>query len=337
MTREERIKAAIAGEDVDRVPINVWKHFSRFDQDPVSLAQAQLDFLEKFDFDFIKMMPFGLYSVQDWGAKIEIYCDPLKEPVVAESPIRSLEDYKAVEPLRADHGTWGKQLELAQHISRRIAPHTPFAQTIFSPLTTLKKLAGDRLLPDMQQHPEVIHQALQAITATTIAFVKANIEAGVSGFFFATQCAQTDMMTETQFREFAEKYDLEVMKSYCDKTWFNIVHIHGSDIRFELIANEYPCSVVNWHDRNTYPSLAEARAICNKCFLGGILEAPHFENNRLVYKSILQTSDPDGIRAHIQEAIRSAGRRHLILGPGCVADPRATDENIRAARKAVEL
>ncbi len=335
MNHEERIRAAIAGEEVDRVPINIWMHFSRYDQDPVSLALAQIQFQREYDFDFIKLMPFGLYSVQDWGAQIEIYCDPLKEPVVLSSPIQDVRSYEMIEPLNANHGTWGKQLELAQQVSRRVDPDTPFIQTIFSPLTTLKKLAGDRLLRDMQTDPQAVHSALKAITETTVAFVQANIDAGVSGFFFATQCAQRDMFTDAQFAEFAQQYDLQVMRSYCEKTYFNVVHIHGSDVRFEQIAAGYPCNVVNWHDRNTSPSMAEARGLCSKCFLGGILEAPHFEGNRLVYKSILNDSTPGEIRRHVQEAIDAAGRRRLILGPGCVADPRAAAENIRAAREAV--
>ena len=66
MNREERIKAALACRPVDRVPISAWMHFSAVDQDPVSLAEEEVAFTEKYDFDFIKMMPFGLYSVQDF-------------------------------------------------------------------------------------------------------------------------------------------------------------------------------------------------------------------------------------------------------------------------------
>lgn len=337
MNREERIKAAIQGEAVDRVPINVWMHFSRYDQDPVSLAKAQVSFQEKYDFDFIKMMPFGLYTTQDWGAQIEIYCDPLKEPELVDSSIRSAADYEKIEPLPAVQGTWGKQLEFAQHISRLVQPHTPFVQTIFSPLTTLKKLAGERLTADMEEHPQAVHQALRAITETTIRFVKANIETGVAGFFFATQCAQKDYLTDAQFRDFAKAYDLEVMNAYKDITYFNVVHIHGSDIRFTEIANEYPANVINWHDRNTYPSLKEARKLCDKCFLGGILEAPHLEGYHLVYKSILNTANETQIQEHIREAVEQAGERHLILGPGCVADPRSPEAHIRAARIAVDF
>ena len=31
-------------------------HLSAFDQDPISLAKAEVDLTEKYDFDYIKMM-----------------------------------------------------------------------------------------------------------------------------------------------------------------------------------------------------------------------------------------------------------------------------------------
>ena len=65
MTKEERVKAVLAGQEVDRIPASVWMHISEFDQDPRALAEAMVDFNTKFDFDFVKMMPFGAYTVPD--------------------------------------------------------------------------------------------------------------------------------------------------------------------------------------------------------------------------------------------------------------------------------
>ena len=54
MYREERVRAALAGKEVDRVPVAAWMHLSAFD--PISLAEAEVDLTEKYDFDYIKMM-----------------------------------------------------------------------------------------------------------------------------------------------------------------------------------------------------------------------------------------------------------------------------------------
>ncbi|WRS28523.1 uroporphyrinogen decarboxylase family protein [Oscillospiraceae bacterium MB08-C2-2] len=335
MTREERIRKALAGDEVDRVPCNVWMHLSEVDQDPRSLAEAMAAYNEEYDFDFIKMMPFGAYSTQDWGAKIKIYCDCYKEPVIVESGIRDVRDYTCIEPLSATYGTWGKTLQVAQHLSKVVAANTPFLQTIFSPATTLKKLAGNRLLADMMEHPLEVHQALRAITETTVNFVKANIEAGVSGFFFATQTATYDYMTDLMYAEFCKPYDLEVLDTYKDQTWFNVIHIHGSNIMFDTVS-QYPCNCLNWHDRDTAPDMKTARETVCKTFLGGIQEVPNIINGVLDYDSFLRRSTPDQVTTHVQEAIAMVDGRGLIIGPGCVCDPKTTKENLHAVRKAVE-
>ena len=56
MYRKERVRAALAGKEVDRVPVAAWMHLSAFAQEPISLAEAEVDLTEKNDFDFIKMM-----------------------------------------------------------------------------------------------------------------------------------------------------------------------------------------------------------------------------------------------------------------------------------------
>ena len=56
MYRKERVRAALAGKEVDRVPVAAWMHLSAFDQDPISLAEEEVDLTEKYDFDYIKMM-----------------------------------------------------------------------------------------------------------------------------------------------------------------------------------------------------------------------------------------------------------------------------------------
>ena len=56
MYREERVRTALAGKEVDRVPVAAWMHLSAFDQDPISLAEVEVDLTEKYDFYYIKMM-----------------------------------------------------------------------------------------------------------------------------------------------------------------------------------------------------------------------------------------------------------------------------------------
>ncbi len=336
MNREERIMAVLAGKEPDRIPVSVWYHFSVYDQDPVSLAEAQAEANEKYDFDFIKMMPFGNYGIQDFGAKLNIYCQPNRPVTLAEPGIHEMEDYRKLPVISALQGTYGKQVEFARILAKKVKPNTPFIQTVFSPLTTLQKLSGGRVLQDLKADPEAVRKALATITAVTMDFIDYNIAAGVSGFFFATQSAQKNLLTLEEFREFGEFYDLKVMEHYAKRTWFNVVHMHGLDVYFDEIAQNYPATVLNWHDRNTPPSLAEARERYQKPFLAGIRAATKLENGKEVRDDIVKDGTPDEIIAHIHEAIDAVGGKGLLIGPGCVTDQECPEENLRAVRQAVE-
>lgn len=57
-----------------------------------------VEFNETCDYDFIKMMPFGAYTVSDWGAKLDIYRDKYKEVEIAAPGIecRRLQEDPAI-------------------------------------------------------------------------------------------------------------------------------------------------------------------------------------------------------------------------------------------------
>lgn len=336
MTKKERILKALSLEEVDRVPVSAWMHFSEIDQDPITLAKTQVEFVKKYDYDFIKLMPFGLYSTQDFGNEVVFYCDKYKEPIVRNYAIESIEDYEKIKAVQGTFGTHGKQLRLVEEVSKRLGDDTPFVQTIFSPLSTLNKLSGGKVFEHLKTNPDVVHKALKEITKTTIDFCKENIKRGVSGFFMATQAANADLISLEDFRKFCTPYDLEVLNSYVNDTYLNIVHIHGSNIYFDEIAENYPINCINWHDRQTSPSLKEAREKYNICFLAGIREVPYFVDRVLKYDSIMANSTKEEIIKHCKEAIDQVNGRGLILGPGCVVDPKTKEENLYAISEAVK-
>ncbi|WP_405380332.1 uroporphyrinogen decarboxylase family protein [Phascolarctobacterium sp.] len=337
MNKIERLEAAINHKAVDRVPYSIWYHLSAVDQDPVSLAEETIALTKKYDYDFVKMMPFGLYGVQDLGAKINIFAQQGKPPLVARPGIQSVSDYLALKPIPAIQGTYGKQLEFASLLQKNLPRDTPYIQTIFSPLTTLHKLAGNRLLEDLKTNPEAVEHALDVITEITIDFVQENIARGVSGFFFATQDARKNLISPENFLRFGEKYDLQVLNSYVKKTWFNVVHLHSLDVYFEEVVRDYPNNVINWHDRNTFPNLQQARQLTDKAFLAGIRAAQKIVNGIEEPDDILSEGTEAEIIAHVREAIAATDGKGLILGPGCVVDQFVSEASLRAVRRAIEL
>lgn len=325
MEKKERVLAAIQKEEVDRPPFGMWYHVPHVDQDPVHLAEIQIQQAQDYDLDFIKLMPFGNYSAADFGLSCTYHCTADKPVFERKFAIEDPKEWSELKPLPGIFGNHGKTVMIAQQVARqqkKAGLELPFVQTVFSPLTTAKKLAGMRLFQDMRSHPQHVHAALAAITETSINFVVENLNAGVAGFFFATQCATRDWVTEDEYKEFGLFYDLKVIEAFTDSTFFNILHIHGDNTWFNLLAT-YPVHCLNWHDRWSEPDLATARKISDKCFMGGINEI------------WLKTAKPEQIVKHIREAVIAAGIRGLMITPGCVADPTTPVENFIACREAL--
>lgn len=330
MNHFERIRAALNFEPVDRVPVNLWSHLPEVDQSPVALAKTQVEFARKYDFDFIKLMPFGLYGVEDYGAEIKYYAQRDHPAVLANPAITNYHEWLNIEPLNGQFGTYGKQVELAKYTKQLAGDEFPIIQTIFNPLTTALKLAGNRLVLDIKEHPEEVRHALDALTETTINFIRENISAGVDGFFFAIQTATSNLFTREEYLQFGVPYDQRVLDAFKDETWFNVAHIHGDNTYFDIIAN-YPVQALNWHDRAIGPSLKEARGLTNKALIGGLQELPQLNGE----PSILVTGSVNDVENHVREALNEIDNLGLIVGPGCVANQHVPEENIFAIRTAV--
>ncbi len=325
MVKVERVKAALAGATVDRPPVSVWMHYPAVDQDSLTLAETQVAFQRQYDYDFIKLMPFGLYSAQDWGCQVQFFCDDSHPPIVYRHGIQKTEEWRSLRPLSPEFGNWGQQLQLAEYTVAKAGPGVPVIQTFFSPLTTAYKLAGERLLEDMKESPDWVHQALRVIAETTEASIIRNAKMGIAGVFFATQCATLDLMSAEMYEEFGRAYDIPLLDAANNcGLWFNMLHIHGENILFKELL-DYPVSALNWHDRQVFPSLKEARAMTDLCLVGGIHE-----------KGVISTGNPEDVVKEICSALSDAGTQKIMIGPGCVTDPNPPKANLYAARLAIE-
>ncbi len=83
--------------------------------------------------------------------------------------------------------------------------------------------------------------------------------------------------------------------------------------------------VVNWHDRETPPTLAEGQGRIKGAVAGGLRQ----------WETMLRGT-PDDVRREAADAIAQTGGRRFILGTGCVTPITAPWANLRAARQAVE-
>jgi uroporphyrinogen decarboxylase len=324
MTRRERLLATVRGGDVDRPAVALWRHFPGDDQRPSDLASATVAWQAQNDWDFIKVSPSSSFCLVDWGAEDRWVGGDEGTREYTRRVVREAEDWANLPPLDPQAGRLGGQLRCLELIGETVGEAIPYIQTIFSPLAQARNLAGsDRLLVHLRRSPELVRAGLETITETTIRFVQACPATGAAGIYYAVSAAYYGLLSEPEYRAFGEPYDRRILAA-AEECWFNMVHLHGTDVMFDLVAS-YPAQALNWHDRETWPSLSE-----------GMQRFPGAVSGGLARFDDLLRSNPQDIRALAADAIRQTGGQRLILSAGCVTPVNTPLSNLRAVRQAVE-
>lgn len=328
MSKWERVEAVLRGEEVDRVPIALWKHYHLQDRAPGQLAEVTLALHRQFDTDLIKLTPSGLYPIQDWGATIRFGTDDDFLPLAMQPVVASADEWETLPRLDVTKGALRRELEMIHHVAAGLDGTAPFIMTIFNPLTIAYKLCGDRVsgervIEDLRQSPRQLHAGLAVIRDVVRDYAAVCLEAGVSGFFFASKMTNYDALTREEYEEFGLAYDLPILESLAGKSRITMLHLCQQNVMFDLVS-DYPVDVINWADRTSGPSLAEARQMTKKALAGG-----------LSLETLLNGTEED-VLAEARDAIAQAGRTGFILAPACVIKGPTPDANLAAARRAVE-
>ena len=323
-TKLERLQAVVAGEVADRLPVALWRHFPVDDQDPHTLAEATLAFQREYDFDLIKVTPASSFCVRDWGVGDRWEGNPEGTRRYVQRAVSQPGDWSAIRALPPDSPSLQRQLECLRQVIAGVNDGAPVLQTVFSPLAQAKNLAGESvLLEHLHSSPAQVLEGLETITRTTLAFLESARALGISGIFYALQHASYRFFDRAGYARFGEPYDLRVLEA-ASGLGLNLLHLHGEAVMFGL-AEEYPVQIVNWHDRETPPSLAEARGRVRGAVCGGLQRG-----------ATMVLGDPAAVGREAGEAIRSVGGRGLLLGTGCVTPVHAPRANLLAARRSVE-
>lgn len=331
MDHFDRIFAALAGEPVDHVPIALWRHYPGSDSKGDDLRQSSLRWQAKYDWDLLKITPGAGYSYEPWGVAFAYPGNDrarvdrgIREVLEESRPVRTTGDWQRIRGINVRQDPiLEQQIAAAASIAREVGAQVPTLQTVMSPAYTVMNLAGrDRFLADIRSDTGRVLSAFEAVTETTVNLCHAYLDVGMTGLFFSTFLAAKQYVTPAEYRELCMPFDLQVLRSVRERTRLLVNHIHGSDIYFDLLTG-YPVDAVNWEDRTTAPTLADGKAECGVCVIGGVSE------------SVLLQGSPDEVRSEVHAAVRSTGGLHLIAGTGCVTPVITPEANILATRDAV--
>ncbi len=303
----ERVKLAVEGEAVDRLPVCFWHHFQP-EGSGRKLAEATFDFfVSKFQLDIAKLMPDIPYPFP-------------------RNSVKSIEDWRLIEPIDERSRFLRQRIEAVRVLREMTGPLMPIVVTVFSPLAELMYFAGDKsvVMQHARQHPSIVHEALNTVANNLRKQIEMVIDAGADGVFFALQGCTRSLMSEELYREIGRPYDLIALGGAMNG-WLNILHIHGEkDLMFDSVL-DYPVSVLNWSDRLAGPSLREARTKTSKCLMGGWHEF-----------GPLSSGPEAAILKEAEDAVAQTNGRKFILANGCSVPDDTDHDLLDAARDLVE-
>lgn len=324
MTHRERMVACLSQSKLDRVPVALWRHFPVDDQTPDDLAAATAAFQHTFDFDVVKVTPASSFCLRDWGIQDEWHGDPEGTRDYSTPLIHKPEDWRKLTRLDPYAGHLGDQLTCLRLLVKEFGADTPIIQTIFSPLAQAENLVGKgNLVAHLRQYPDAVHEGLRIITENTLHFVEAACDTGIDGVFYALQHANYGLVSEAEYAQFGQIYDLQVLEP-TRQLWLNMLHLHGEEVMFDL-ASRYPAQIINWHDQETWPTLAEGKKRFSGVVCGGLSR-----------EEGLVLGSPVRISGEAHDAIQATNGERFMLGTGCVTPIIAPYGNLMAARTSVE-
>ncbi|MBQ1522488.1 MAG: hypothetical protein IIZ74_06965 [Erysipelotrichaceae bacterium] len=324
MTSTERIKAMINHQPFDRIGVAGWVHMPFVDHNVTDMTRATIMVTDYCGWDFVKIMTTGHYVPEAFGADITLSKDPTHwNGTIHRYPITNLEELKNMPVLTKDNWVFKREVAIAKNLVEHYKGTKPVIATIFTPLTCLQEMmergTHKKTIPLMENHKEEVHEALRKLVETNKNYLDALInEAHIDGIFYAHQYITTNVITSELFDEFCTPYDLELLDYIKDRTWFNVLHVHGENNLMFDKAMLYDVQAYSWEncvpglESDTISTVAKVRAMTDKLLITGL--ARHYDyynddNNRDELKEFF--------RKRLLTVLNESQDKRVVFAPGC--------------------
>ncbi len=175
---------------------------------------------------------------------------------------------------------------------------------------------------------------LKALFETEKQLLDMYIEAGADGFFFANRWASKDTITEQQFDRFCVPYETALIDYVSDRTWFNMIHVHGEKNFFWKQFMDYKVQAFNWENvphkvpEEGRDTVAKIRDMTDRILVTGTDQFADFYGSE---QEVLERFDQ-----RIELAAKQSGDNRLIFAPGCSLPLDIDPENVHQLRVAAD-
>src|SRR3712207_4541236 len=118
MSHKQRLRAALAGEPVDRTPISLWWHDFDREFSAEGLADATVEAYRAYDWDLVKLNPRATYYFEAWGSRYEP--TGTTQPRLVAPALARYEDLADLPEVDPTGGVFAEQLDGLRRVVARV-------------------------------------------------------------------------------------------------------------------------------------------------------------------------------------------------------------------------
>lgn len=339
MTSLERVKAVLAGQIPDRLPVipqgfmfsmrTLGYDIGQVNRSPAKMAEAHRISQEKYGYDGCVVDVDDATLAEACGAKViyrenDVAMVDEHHPVLSD--LRDIDNLKMPDPLK--DGRICEWLETVQRLKESIGDHVfIMGRADQGPFSLLSLLRGtqDFMMDLLDEEPEVIHHALEWATEAHSRFVKAQFQAGADASSMGDAYASADLISVKMYREFAWPYEKKVVESLKGIDTPYSIHICGnaSSIVEDMGKTGARILEIDW---KTDMGLARSVVPENVVLMGNIDPSDP-----------MVIGTPDKVRRQIKEMIEKTRGKGIIISSGCALGANTKPENMEAMVESAKL
>jgi uroporphyrinogen decarboxylase len=304
LTHKERVDRALRGQDLDRPPFTFYHHYKR----PTAQLEAEdhLAFHRTYNTDIVKVMNDFDYPQSTTGNWYELK--------TLDSP-------------------FPEQLNTLKIIRDGLNGDAYFIDTIYGPYMTAMILFQSqpqfasqgkseevkdeqiRSLHDFQkENPDGWHNALEAITQSTLNHIQHIKEIGASGALVSVFNAETKFGSVADYEQYTRPYDKRVFDALAD-TKLTVLHLHYLERPYIDQFKDFNAPVIQYSVKTSGIPISEIRAQFSQPIAGGVDEIDY------------EKLTAEEIRKQWKQAREQAGAKY-IAAPGCSVPNASTPEEL---------
>lgn len=331
MNSTERLSKRLRGERVDRVPNFdivmafachlIGEPLSGFYLDHRVLARANFAVREQFDIDILQAISDPYREAADLGLEVEFPGDglPLRRSFLLEETT-DLKRLRAIDP--GSGRRMSDRIEGVRLMRERAGSEVPVMGWVEGALAEMNVLRGDsRLMLDLYDRPEWVHDCLEAITEVEITFARAQVEAGAT--IIGLGDAIASQVSPAMYEEFALPCEQRIFRSVREAGALARLHICGNTTRLLPMMARSGADIV---DLDWMVDMGHAVEVFGP---RGPAVCGNFDPVR-----VMQRGTPEEVREAVFANLQAGGPRCVNM-PGCEIPDGTSHENLRAQTEAL--